>query len=85
MPRKTFDVQSFKDYVNEFLENENIPFAVKDGMISALDHVLHSTGNYKGFRYLDSYNGEDPEFGMIDDPETGFPINQRKTVRRQYF
>ena len=82
--RKTFDVQSFKDYVNECLANNNLPFAVKDGMLHALDHVLLSTGNYKGFRYLDSYDGNDPEFGMVDDVETGFPINQRKSVRRQY-
>ena len=82
--RKTFNVDTFKKYVNDVLDNDNVPFEVKNGFAQALDHVLHETGNYNGFRYLDPYNGDDPEFGFVDT-EVGYPLTAKKAIRRQYY
>jgi len=84
MARKTFNVQDFKNFINEVLVNDNLPFEVKNGYAMALDHVLHATGNYNGFRYVDPYNGDDPEFGFVDNEETGYPLTAKKAIRRRY-
>jgi len=53
MARKTFNVDQFKELVNNTLasttENE---VQYRHGIIAALEHILHDTGNYKGYRYL---------------------------------
>jgi hypothetical protein len=52
--KKTFDVLSFKDYVNIQLARTD-EFATdefKSGLCIALHEVLHKTGNYNGFQYL---------------------------------
>ena len=82
--RKTFDVTAFKNYVNCILANDYISFEVKNGMAEALDHVLHETGNYRGFRYLESFNSEDPEFGIVKT-EIGYYLSAKKAIRREYF
>ena len=78
MARKTLDISGFIDWANSLLampESDVITPEHKQGVIHALDQALHATGNYHGFRYLDSYDSEDPEFGL----------NGRKNVRRLYF
>jgi len=52
MARKTFDVSEFKDYVNSRLVLDYLSDDEKYGLFTALDHVLHETGNYKGFGYV---------------------------------
>ena len=55
MTKKTFSVQEFKQKVNQVLRNTTSEFTTASyryGMISALECVLHDSGNYKGFRYL---------------------------------
>ncbi len=52
MARKTFNVSEFKDYVNSKLVLDCVSDDEKYGLITALDHVLHETGNYKGFGYV---------------------------------
>lgn len=52
--KKTFDVEAFKVYVNKQLSRTD-DFATNDlkyGLCVALEHVLHSTNNYKGFQDL---------------------------------
>ena len=54
--KSTFDVQKFKDYVNEQLARTD-DFAVltegfKSGMCTALERVLFDTGNYQGYQNL---------------------------------
>lgn len=54
--KATFDIQKFKDYVNEQLARTD-DFAVssegfKSGMCTALERVLFDTGNYQGYQNL---------------------------------
>lgn len=69
--RKTFDVQELKEWVNERLALGHYSDREKYGMMNTLDHVLHATGNYKGFGYLDQY-----------DPNNW---NMTKDMRRVYY
>lgn len=78
MARKTFDVSEMLDWANGILampETDVITPEHKQGVIHALDQILHATKNYHGFGYLDTYNPDDPEFAL----------NGRKNVRRVYF
>jgi hypothetical protein len=52
--KKTFEVESFKEYVNNQLTrtDEYATDAFKSGLCLALEEVLHKTGNYKGFNDL---------------------------------
>ena len=50
--RKTFPVADLKAWVNERLASNNLTTEYKQGLVNALDHVLHATGNYKGFGYV---------------------------------
>ena len=77
MARKTFDVKSFVIWANEMLaapENDILTVDHKHGIMNSVETILHATGNYKGFRYLEPYNAEDPEFAF----------GGVKNVRRQY-
>ncbi|NBW21529.1 MAG: hypothetical protein EBR82_77580 [Caulobacteraceae bacterium] len=51
MARKTFEVSEFKNYMNSKLVLD-LSDDEKYGLITALEHVLHETGNYKGFGYV---------------------------------
>ena len=77
MARKTINVSEMIDWANGVLampESDVITPEHKQGVIHALDHILHVTKNYHGFGYLDTYNHDDPEFAL----------NGRKNVRRMY-
>ena len=53
MARKTFNVADFKELVNNTLATTGeSELQYRCGIIAALEHVLHETGNYRGFRYL---------------------------------
>ena len=52
MARKTFNVSEFKDYVNSKLVLDTLSKDEKYGLITALNHLLHETGNYNGFMYV---------------------------------
>ena len=53
MTRKTFEVSKLVDTVNSILKSTGPERAeTRQGMMNVLEHVLHETGNYKGFRYL---------------------------------
>ncbi len=51
---KTFNVQKFKEYVNEQLArtDKEATEAFKQGLCAALEHVLHKTNNYNGLGNL---------------------------------
>ncbi len=53
MAKKTFSVDEFKKLVNNTLATcwDTNP-KYREGIITSLEHILHATGNYKGFRYL---------------------------------
>jgi hypothetical protein len=73
--RKTVDVAKVKAVANNYLSNDFLTPERKQGVIDLLDIILHETGNYAGFSYIDSYDANDPEF------ENG----GRKNLRRKYF
>lgn len=52
MGRKTFNVDTFKDQINKVLAASVVSADRREGMIVALEYVLHETGNYRGYRYL---------------------------------
>jgi len=53
MAKKTFNVNEFRVLVNNTLATTGEgEMQYRHGIIDALEHVLHETGNYKGFRYL---------------------------------
>ena len=63
MARKTINVEAIKDWANDQLvESERtmegasmydeIGRGYRQGVMTMLENVLMSTGNYKGFRYL---------------------------------
>ena len=66
--RKTFQVSEFKDYVNEALTRTD-DYATKEfksGLCLALETILHNTGNYEGFHFLDNENCEPDGTGYYD-------------------
>ena len=53
MTRKTFNVSELVDTVNSMLKDSGPEVAERrQGMMNVLEHVLHESGLYKGFRYL---------------------------------
>ncbi len=52
MSRKTFNVDEFKDAINKVLKESECSPDTRQGLMNALEYVLHSTGNYRGFCYL---------------------------------
>ena len=85
MTRKTFNVSEFRDYVNSKLVLDYLSDAEKYGLLSALDHVLHETGNYKGFGYV--YKDDvRPCFPDKVGAEASNPAwNMSRDVRRKYY
>lgn len=66
--RKTFQVSEFKDYVNDCLKRTD-DYATKEfksGLCLALETVLHNSGNYEGFHFLDNDNCEVEGTGYYD-------------------
>lgn len=56
-PKKTTKVEGLRNWANEQLKNTHAGVystpEYRQGVISMLEFVLHETGNYHGFRYLD--------------------------------
>ena len=62
--KKTFRVQDLKNQVNSFLaESRESLSEQREGAIHVLTSVLHETGNYAGFRYLEQH-----EIGIPNKP-----------------
>lgn len=51
--RKTFEVAKFKASVNQRLAVSTCSPEERYAMASVLESVLHETGNYRGFGYLE--------------------------------
>ncbi len=87
MARKTFNVNELVVTVNEMCRLSTCSRDVRQGAINVLEHVLHSTDNYRGFKFLgveDIPAGELPgiNWGFENDPSARF-FNTDKT--RVYF
>ena len=64
MARKTFSVEEFKANANAFMLNSKDEQAGnRQGMMTALESVLHATGNYRGFGYLNREDMADSLYG----------------------
>jgi len=65
--RKTFSVDEYRARVNCTLATSNMPASYRQGLIDLLEHILQSSGNYRGFKYL----GKDEMDEMIKDHSPG--------------
>lgn len=54
MTRKTIEVETLREMTNHFLANQNTNADERQGVADMFESVLHQTGNYKGYRYLDT-------------------------------
>ena len=52
--RKTVEVGTLLHRVNYFLASENSTAEEREVMCTFIEGVLHDTGNYEGYRYLDT-------------------------------
>lgn len=93
MNRKTFEVDTFKSWVNSQLaENDHMDtnnlYCGKShrlGLIAALENLLHETGNYRGFNYLEQRGvPSGQKAGIIHDPTGGHDHEFPDDTRRVY-
>jgi hypothetical protein len=52
--RKTIEVGTLLHRLNYFLANDKGTADEREIMISFVEGILHDTGNYRGYRYLDT-------------------------------
>jgi hypothetical protein len=58
MARKTVEVGTLLHRLNYFLANDKGTADEREIMISFVEGILHDTGNYMGFRYIEGPDGE---------------------------
>lgn len=85
MARKTFNVADFKDYVNSNLACDRLSNHEKYGMIMLLDHILHETGNYKGFGYVYKDDVRPCFPDKVGDEACNPAWDMSRDVRRKYY
>ena len=56
--RKTIEVGTLLHRLNYFLANDKGTAEEREIMISFVEGILHDTGNYRGYRYIDGPDGE---------------------------
>ena len=56
--RKTIAVGTLLHRLNYFLANDRGTPDEREIMISFVEGILHDTGNYRGYRYIDGPDGE---------------------------
>ena len=85
MTKKTFKVDNLREMVNYSLANSDADQLHQlDGMIAILEQVLHETGNYHGFRYLEQREVPDDCFpGIRHEQEDKFQLTNG--LRRHYY
>ncbi len=99
MARKTIEIETLKNLVNDILANTTNDFGptrdIRRGAMNVLEAALHNTGNYRGFRNLmlkDVPLGEKPgiavnETGLIEHTpiEVRFDKATTDNTRVHYF
>jgi hypothetical protein len=81
MSRKTFEVEPIKDWINKILDPKQCAALNADNRETAaaiLSGILHDSGNYKGFRFLDV------EYVTDDDGMIVETIVPDESARRYY-
>lgn len=58
--KKTINVNQMIEFANDQLKRDDewVSSEFKDGIITMIEKILHETGNYRGFYYLDSTDCE---------------------------
>lgn len=84
MSRKTFNVSEFKDYVNSKLVLDYLSNDEKYGLIAALEHVLHETGNYNGFMYVYKDDVRPCIEGKVGGDASNPAWDRSRDMRRKY-
>ena len=75
MGRKTFKVNEFRDWVNERNRTSTCAPEIRQGWNTALENVLHDTGNYRGYGYLTE---DEVPAGQRPGIRQTLPYDQRK-------
>lgn len=52
MPRKTLEVRDLMSWINGALASPSLSSDERAGLIGVGAKILHATGNYKGFEYI---------------------------------
>jgi hypothetical protein len=84
MRRKTMIVAEIKQFANEVLQSSKQDQEFRFGIITMVERILMDSGNYRGYRYLDTTElPEDvlPGVVTITEGEFSFPDE----TRRSYF
>jgi hypothetical protein len=87
MARKTVSVDFVRDTVNKALATGYCGADVREGMRAVLCEVLHSTGNYRGFRCLTESEvplGHKPGIRWVDHDDK-FDFTDTDDTRVHYF
>lgn len=62
--RKTIPVAKVKELVNNYLLNSaDHNVGIRHGNALLLEQILHETGNYRGYGFLNKYHMAESEFG----------------------
>jgi hypothetical protein len=64
--RKTIDVELMKQFSNELLAHPDYTLEEKLGIITMIQEILHRTGNYNGFMFLNLIDGTAPDLGTYE-------------------
>jgi hypothetical protein len=70
MSRKTIKIDNLRIQINKMLKDSICESGTRQGMIDVLTEVLHSTDNYKGFRYLQEHevpSGQQPGIWWLNN------------------
>jgi hypothetical protein len=71
--KKTIKVEELKNQLNEMLAHSSTAPDFRLGLCAAVEVLLHSTGNYKGFKYIDFEPGSsDFTMKMVRDDSRRF-------------
>jgi hypothetical protein len=85
--KKTFDVAALLTESNRLLalpDSEHTTAEWRKGVATTLEHVLHATGNYEGYNFLDWLNGGYDKWIADGRPESTTPYLGDET-RRVYY
>ena len=80
MSKKTVPVLEMLEFANESLAFKNHSIEFKEGICSMIEKILHKSGNYNGFMFLDQ-----EEASVIFNAETKEYRANAAHVTRKYF
>lgn len=55
--KKTININDLKDRINNSLKSIDLSLQEKSSLANLLEAILHETGNYKGFMFLNHKEG----------------------------